>query len=230
MLENIDDTRFEIKFVANECDEYRIQSWILSSPLLFSKAYPERWINNVYFDTFNLDAFAENLSGISDRTKIRYRWYGNHIHPTAGTLEFKRKRNSCGWKHRFNIAQAPYHPGAHWDEIIADIKKNLPPNVLAQFEKNCHPIIINRYLRKYYESHDGKIRATIDTNQQVWDQRLSKKPNFTRPSLSLPKTLVLELKFSRNERERMTNLINLCPLRLSRNSKYVNAIRSIYPY
>lgn len=227
---NVDNTRSEIKFVTAEHHYHHVLGWLLSTPLFFKTAYPNRWVNNVYFDTFDLAACAENLSGISDRTKIRYRWYGPDIHPSEGTLEFKRKRNSMGWKHHFKVPQTLYFSGAKWSDMIKTIEQYLPLDALKKLQTNHLPIIINRYLREYFVSADQKVRATIDTKQNVWDQRYSNQPNFSRPTMNLPKTLVVELKFAHTERDTIASIINTCPLRLSRNSKYINAIRSIYPY
>ena len=87
-------------------------------------------------------------------------------------------------------------------------------------------MFINRYDREYFVSGDGRIRATLDTNQQVYDQRLGQTPNLERPAM-LQDTVVLELKFSHEDRAHGTDLLADVPIRIGRHSKFMNAVRAI---
>ena len=53
-----DTARQEIKFVTNLRDYGLILQWITPHGLGFDIAYPERTVNNVYFDTYELEAYA----------------------------------------------------------------------------------------------------------------------------------------------------------------------------
>ena len=44
-------------------------------------AFPDRIVNNVYFDTPDLAAFEANLWGAPERRKCRLRWYGETFQP-----------------------------------------------------------------------------------------------------------------------------------------------------
>ena len=57
--------RQEIKFVANRSDYDLIEHWVRLHGLGFGIAYPDRTVNNVYFDTHELMAYAENLAGVA---------------------------------------------------------------------------------------------------------------------------------------------------------------------
>ena len=81
-----EDARFEIKFVANEFEVDYVRQWVRLHWACFYVPYPDRWVNNVYFDTLNYFAYEENLSGASARTKVRYRWYGKHDYPEKAQL------------------------------------------------------------------------------------------------------------------------------------------------
>lgn len=87
------DARQEIKFVTNHYNFDKIITWIKMNSYGFIKSYEDRWINNIYFDSYNYDFYAANLSGQSSRSKLRYRWYGQHKYPTEGRLEVKNRRN-----------------------------------------------------------------------------------------------------------------------------------------
>ena len=72
-----DDKRCEIKFVIGGIATESIEPWILMHPAHFRRAYEHRWVNSIYFDNAVLDAYRNNLSGISNRGKVRFRWYGD---------------------------------------------------------------------------------------------------------------------------------------------------------
>jgi hypothetical protein len=84
----------------------------------------------------------------------------------------------------------------------------------------------NRYFRDYFLSRDGMVRVTIDTQQAVWDQRFKPRPNLTRRA-NLPRSLVVEFKFDRENCDVASQLVQGMPIRVSRHSKYINAVRAI---
>ena len=203
-----------------------VKHWLHLHPACFKAPYPDRWVNNIYFDTYHYSAFSENLSGSSSRTKIRYRWYGMELGPATGVLEIKCKRNYYGWKERHRVMRVPYHPGANWYSIRNELLSQLPPHGRRWLQENPLPALINRYHREYFVSSDGMIRVTIDDKQAVWDQRFKPYPNFIHRA-NLPQTLVVEFKFSRNNRDLASRILQGFPIRVSRHSKYINGVRAI---
>ena len=65
--------RYEIKFVLNEL-EYHEAKCFLKIIKAFN-SFPERNVNSVYFDTLEFKSVKDNISGISERKKVRLRWY-----------------------------------------------------------------------------------------------------------------------------------------------------------
>ena len=218
--------RQEIKFVANRSDYGIILQWVNLHPLGFREAYPKRTVNNVYFDTNELLAYAENLAGISQRNKVRYRWYGEHDGPAKGRLEIKQKRNQYGWKQNFDAKEAPWSAGRSWHDVKQSLLSQCGPSAKVWLNQFSIPIMINRYERYYYESACGRIRVTLDFEQQVWDQRYSPCPDYSRKA-NLPETFVFECKFDRYERELASRVLLGLPIRVSRHSKYMNAVSAI---
>lgn len=221
-----EDARLEIKFAAYEVELHRLLHWLRLHAAGFFVPFPNRHVNNIYFDTHHHAAFAENLSGASSRTKVRYRWYGQSVPPDAGVLEVKRKRNYFGWKLRYPVENAPYTEDASWQEIHNLLRGQLPHAGKVWLQSNPVPVLINRYYRRYFLSSNGKVRATVDTRQAVWDQRFKPYPNFDHRA-NLPRTLVVEFKFARNDRNYASSLLQGMPLRVSRHSKYINGVRVI---
>jgi len=218
--------RQEIKFVANRRDTDVIEQWLRLHPLAFRVAFPERFVHNVYFDTFDYMAFAENLAGISQRTKVRYRWYGDSMLPDTGRMEIKCKRNQYGWKLIYKVGKSPCSPDSSWDDIRESIGLQGGPEAMLWLEQNPFPVMINCYRREYYLSACGRIRITLDYDQQVWDQRYKPKPNIELKA-NLPETFVVECKFDRDQRELASKVLVGLPIRVSRHSKYMNAVNAI---
>lgn len=223
------NSRLEIKFVVNELDRDRLINWLTLHPAGFSSPHPPRWISNIYFDTYDYSAFRQNLTGASERSKLRYRWYGVDRYPDRGALELKSKRNYFGWKSRFSVEEPPYIRGDHWRDIRAKLELQLPLDGQIILASNPQPTVLTRYFRRYFTTSDRKVRATIDTQQSVYDQRYKPYPNTSRRA-NISSTVVLELKFSRKDRERAAALMQGLPVRVSRNSKYVIGLRSVHGF
>ena len=220
------DARYEIKFVAYEHQLHRLLHWVKLHKAGFVQAFPDRRINNVYFDTQDCHAYAENLSGASARRKVRYRWYGNALQIDAGTLEVKCKRNYFGWKQRYKISNPPDKGGSSWREIRSSMLTELPKDGQRILLNNPNPVLINQYDRQYFVTNDDVIRLTIDRNQSVWDQRYKPDPNYQHRA-NLCRTLVVEIKFDRAEQTYASQIIQGIPVRVSRHSKYMVGVHTI---
>ncbi len=221
----LEQLRHEIKFVTRANERAAILQWVRNHWAGFGEPYPDRVVNNVYFDSFELAAFHENLSGTSRRSKVRWRWYGDTRVPERGTLEVKRRRGGLGWKLSFPTGGGDLSH-ASWQQLRRRIRGHLDCKARIWFDANPLPILINRYRRRYFASGDGRVRLTMDWDQKVYDQKLRSRPNLRRTA-NLPDTLVVELKFPVREYANASAIIQGLPLRLSRNSKYVIGVQSI---
>ena len=218
--------RYEIKFVANELELNKILNWINLHSANFVCPHPDRQVNNIYFDTYDYSSYEENLTGASSRAKLRYRWYGTSKFAERGVLEVKLKRNFSGWKVNFPISELESCGCENWRDIRNTISRQLPPDGKVWMNQYPQPVLINRYQRKYFVSNDGNIRVTVDTNQQVFDQRMSSLPNF-RSGAHIAKNLVVEFKFDGIHKNIASDFIQSIPIRVSRNSKYILGVHAI---
>jgi len=220
------DARQEIKFVTNHYNYDRVINWIRMNGYGFVKGYADRWVNNVYFDTYDYAFYTANLSGQSSRIKLRYRWYGEEKYPSIGRLEVKNKRNYFGWKDVYPISNPPCNENESWKTIIRNISKQLPQEASNLLLSCGCPIIVNRYKRTYYVSFDNKIRITVDQFQSAYDQRYKSFPALDSNS-NQPDSIVIEIKFSRDNREIANRIMQGFPVRVSRHSKYMNSVDSV---
>lgn len=220
------DARQEIKFVSYEYQLPYLLGWIRLHSAGFFQPHPDRWINNVYFDSHSYHAYSQNLSGASQRTKLRYRWYGEARLPEAGILELKCRRNFFGWKRRYPVDVIPAQKGDSWQDIRARISEQISHEGRKVLEVNPVPVLINRYYRKYFVSRNEKVRITVDIHQAVWDQRYRAHPYFGKKA-NIPHALVVEVKFARQDRELASQILQGIPVRVSRHSKYINGVRAI---
>ena len=220
------DSRYEIKFIAYDHQYALLQNWIKLHELNFYPEYKSRLINNIYFDSFDLNSYKSNIYGDSSRIKLRYRWYESFKKKNMGRFEIKFKRNLYGWKKKFDIPNLNISDQITWKEIRKLISKNLPKKYQYYFKENSIPQIINQYHRDYFVSADKKIRITVDKNHHVFDQRHYQCANLKKKTLT-QRFLVMEFKFDRKLIKEIGSLIKKVPLRSSRNSKYVNSIRAV---
>ncbi len=216
--------RREVKFVSNEIFLPKISAWIYTSRLHLTKQFNQRRVNNIYYDTYGCDAYADNLDGISKRVKLRYRWYGNNRNPQNGSIEIKKRLNAFGFKEAYNVPISGTI--LSHKELKKNIRKNVPQQRIPFLDYYSEPILLNCYVRDYYISQCKKIRITIDKNHGVYDQRFRDNIN-TKVAANILRYIVVEIKFHPNLTEYVSAKIHDIPMRFSRNSKYINSVNSI---
>ena len=219
-------TRYEIKFLSYQVNYPIIKNWLKSNNFNFKKEYNNRIVNNLYFDSNNLDAYKDNLYGHSSRIKARFRWYGDFKEKKVGNLELKFKRNIYGWKERYKVEKLNLENKINWRTIKTTISKNLPLKTRIFFEKNNKPQIVNQYEREYFISNDKKYRITIDRNMKIFNQRNTNEINLKKRAI-IQNYIILEVKFERSCYSKIESLLHNIPIRASRNSKYINSIRTV---
>ncbi|MFL2765702.1 MAG: polyphosphate polymerase domain-containing protein [Paracoccaceae bacterium] len=218
--------RYEIKYAIDGLGIEELHSMLKMHPMHFRPVYSKRQINNIYFDTWDLSAFIDNIEGERNRKKVRLRWYGqlNDI-SIKPILEVKQKSGMLGWKERYEV-----------EPIDVDFKKKIETSQLLKFEGGLRdnilqvsgvdlaflkPTLLNNYEREYYLTADDNFRLTIDTNLQFFDI------NPLRIFSGMPfqqDRIVVELKFLEEYYEMAEFVTSRLPTRLTKSSKYVVGI------
>jgi len=206
MIEN----RIEKKFVLGKYKDDFFKKFLLVNG--FTKQYPDRIISSIYLDTANYDFAKDNINGVSERKKIRFRWYNNNLDDIY--VEEKNKRNFNVWKNIKKIS-------------LPNNEKSLLENLKEYFDKakfkninnfNYKFVLKTNYKRSYWLLSNNKIRATIDI-----DINASSMNNFSKP-IYLGDT-VLEFKFNPLQEEFFRNFFSerFGHLRAQKYSKYVRS-------
>lgn len=205
----MNQNRIEKKFVFGKYKVDFLEKILISKG--FIKSFSSRNVSSIYLDTFNFDFVKDNINGVSQRKKIRFRWYNDDFSKIY--LEEKNKQNFLVKK---NISKA----------INFKKDQNLVQNLQKYFLSldqiynnfNFRFVLKTNYLRSYWINNEKNIRATIDTN-------LSTSPiNDLNRKLDLNET-ILEFKFSPSNEELFRNLFsqNNFNLRSKKYSKYLQS-------
>lgn len=174
----------------------------------FIKSYPQRKVNSIYFDK-NFMFANQNLDGVSDKTKIRLRWYGDSSNPQ---LEFKIKK---GFLNRKEIYQFKNLKFFDINELLYKSEKIIKNRSFF----NLSPISYVAYEREYFEHLFYKdLRLTIDKKISF--------AYFTSKNISQKENIVMELKYKPSLDNKIINMLkfNKFNIKLRKYSKYVQSL------
>ena len=205
----MNENRVEKKFVLGKFKDDFIKKFLSVNG--FIKQYPDREISSVYLDTKNYDFARDNINGISERKKIRFRWYNND--ETKIFFEEKNKKNFQVYKEIKEIELS-----SEKKDLVNKLKEFFFTKETKNNKFNYKFILKTNYHRSYWISDDKKFRATIDTEINA-----SSLKNFLKP-IYLPDT-VLEFKFLPKYEKEFRYFFNSKSYQL-RSQKYSKYIRS----
>lgn len=240
--------RYERKYlIPSHCPEY-LETLVMMHPFFFKQIYHPRIINNIYFDNHTLDSYFANLDGLGDRHKYRVRWYSPVV--KEGNIKTTLTTNTSSphfeIKHRAgdSIRKFLFSSGTAYQAIhqllpveirnLFALESSINENDLSgqshgvslSHVKTLKPIIFNSYERKYFLSHNKKVRVTIDSQVKFLEIR-NGTINWTRVWL-LPAT-ILEIKGELADDSLIAECAKYLPLPLTKSSKYVLGVMSCLP-
>ena len=215
--------RFERKFViASPHYEYLINQIEIDG---WRTLFPKRKINNIYLDDIIKYSYWQSVNGDLLKEKYRIRWYGQTftseriIH--SPVFEIKAKVNAMNYKILKSLEGIQLFEGMHYDnlkkQVFSQLSKHLSENELIKV-LNKEIQFINNYDREYFINDDGRVRLTIDKNQNYFTIEPVIKHFATDESI------VIELKY--NSDKDYENFI--IKTNLTQNSKYKNGINLLF--
>lgn len=214
------EPRYELKQVYSDVVLPELHSWVQMHPAGFRIAYPPRWVNSIYFDTYGLDTFNDHISGVPVRRKLRYRWYGEDLQIAGqGQMEVKNKSELAGWKLIEKLSPDFDLENKSWAVLMGEFCASAN-GIFRELLSVSRPVLLTVYLREYFVSGDGGVRLTIDSRLVGYDQYFQACPNL-QFSHRGDEQVILELKSEVSRFADLTEALSHFPVRAGRYSKFV---------
>jgi hypothetical protein len=166
------------------------------------------------------------VPGIAERLKVRVRWYHDFFAVVEqGILEFKIKRGLVGTKHSYpfprfvmddQFSGHAFERLLHGDQMEPEVRERLIDH---------QPHLINRYLRRYYVSRDGRFRVTVDEDLSFYPVKRFR--NRFIAAHRDPGALVVELKYDTAHELQAHRVASWFPFRPTRSSKYAQGVDAL---
>lgn len=202
------------------------------------------FINSIYYDTPEFDAYFEKIDGADDRYKVRLRFYGEVEEGTdlggvAAFLEVKHRHDNLIHKERLRVP-GDILPAAGDGRInLLDLWDRIPEKARADAEtihelvtrRPLHPVCIVSYYREPLVSRlDPTLRVTVDTSLRVQPPGAWNRASLLNGNLFLPPEMcVVEVKFHWAMPVWLVDICRESGLNLRRYSKYCAAIEQRFP-
>jgi len=219
--------RYERKIPIICPDVKIIRHQVRLHPAGFREIYHSREINNIYFETPSLDCGMANVEGERNRWKIRIRWYGLFFTKISSPrLELKIKQDHLGYKKRFSLPPFTVKKQFDTKRLRVLMLHSSIPKQLRDIIMVMHPVLVNSYLRTYFLSTDSRFRLTLDSDL-MWGSIPSSGSGIIHRQREA-NSVILELKYDRDNDDDAETITNKFPWRVSKNSKYINALSRLY--
>ena len=130
--------------------------------------YPAGRVTSLYFDTPDLDSYADSASGEWERHKVRLRWYDDAVDGAAATvfLERKTRRGLSATKHRrmFAVPAGRLRPDRLSEGVI---DRRALVDTLAEMghhaAERLRPIVAVSYRRRRLVDMLSGVRVSLDS-------------------------------------------------------------------
>ena len=215
--------RYERKFRIEGVSDREIFHIVKMNPYHFSEVFFPRNVNNIYFDTIDKVSYFDNVVGLSDRFKVRIRWYGELFGLIEKpVLEIKIKRNLLGSKYSLKLKPFSLKQGFSIADILEVLEKSDIPELIKRHMASLEPTLVNRYSRCYFLSMNKKFRITLDNDLEYFSVCASK--NSFLHSVNEKLVTILELKYAEQDNDYASEISQYFPFRMTKNSKYITGI------
>ena len=209
------DLRNEIKIVSNnEYYNFFLNIFLENG---FIKSYPRRQVHSLYYDNEIFKCVKDNLSGITPRSKYRFRWYS--LEEEFQGLRFERKLRISEKNTKFIYKVKKLSSTKEFFENVRrkKLREMINHKNKIKLINNLKPVLLVNYTRDYLEMKTGE-RLTIDN--KIGFKNYSNSDNFLRKSFHRDNNLIIfELKFG--DENSLSKLFKVLPSGSSRCSKYL---------
>jgi hypothetical protein len=218
--------RFERKFFVPGWGRKEVEAGIRVHPALFSEIHRIRDVNNLYLDTPDLGGYRDNINGVSSRTKVRVRWYGDLFgRIDTPVLEVKHKRGNVGWKEGFPLPGFELNRDFQAEALAYLLRTaDLPQPVRIRLI-SIEVRLLNRFRRRYFRSADRRFRITVDDGLEWY--RINPRFNSFVARAEDRQQVILELKYKEEHDARAAAITGSFRFRMTRSSKYVRGLEAV---
>jgi hypothetical protein len=220
-------SRYERKFLVDQLDGRQVQAPIKRHPGMFTMPYPPRYVNNLYLDSKWMDNYYDNVNGVSERQKVRIRWYGEFFRAIdKAVLEIKIKQGVVGYKRHFPLA--PFVLDEHFDQKywLDVVGKSELPAAVSCMLRDLDVVLANRYHRYYFATRDQRFRLTLDS--EICYFRVKSGGIRFRHRQNDFRIIVVELKYGQTLDMEAQRMAAFFPFPVTKNSKYVTGIQRVF--
>jgi len=219
--------RYERKYYLSGKEYGFVRTLVLNHPASFREIYYTRMVNNIYLDTPGFDFFYDNVNGNQLRKKIRIRWYDKTFaHQKKLTIEYKLKNGLLGDKISHPLSDIYIGDGFEISQLRDNLKNSPLPIPVANELLTYYPTLLNRYLRDYFISEDGKCRITLDRDLSFF--RIHAGKNFFKTGYHISDDLIMEMKYDPGYETMADSISQDFPFRITKSSKYVIGIQNLF--
>ena len=223
MNNNNDLFRYERKFILEKFSINSLEDLKVYTPTNLYEKYQERIVNSIYFDNLSFSLAYANIDGISNKLKVRIRYYGKSKNLDSPQLEIKSKYGNVGKKDIFNLSAEEIYENNFSFSFFKE--KRFLENPKYNFIKSLNPILKVSYKRNYFLSSCNKFRFTLDTNINFKSfNKNNVEDSLNDENLIYFNKNILELKYSFYDENEASKLTQQLPIRLSSSSKYLFAL------
>ncbi|MBQ6899229.1 MAG: polyphosphate polymerase domain-containing protein [Firmicutes bacterium] len=179
-------------------------------------------ITSLYFDNCFDKALAEKVSGVSQREKFRFRYYGTDTRLIF--LEKKQKVNGLCLKtsEPVSLEQVEEILSGRWQHLTAADHPLLAELAFKMNTQLLRPRTVVRYWREAYIYRAGNVRITFDSNitTGLRPENFLERECPVPAEMTTPDSLILEVKYDEFMPDMVRKLIAPHCTRVQAFSKY----------
>ncbi len=210
-LHNSEEHRYEVKVPLQKGQFIHFENVLKSLGLYPKRVYQDRLVHSIYLDTPKFTSYIDNISGASNRIKVRLRYYDRDIKNLR--LEYKIKNNKASTKNVIEIANKEELDISKYESLkkLFSKESDIPKEILS-----LYPVLEVEYKRSYFILSKD-IRMTVDREIRYKKLYPVKSASF----VSSPVYSVVEFKYPLSMQSEFKKLLYNMPFRIFRHSKYV---------
>lgn len=181
--------RFEKKFLVESFLINNIKAFLHSN--LFNNSFPDRKVTSIYYDDTEFSLLNDSIEGISNRKKMRIRFYNNKSNDAF--LENKIKFGELGTKETKSLSEINNLNQNQEIELISSNNKKYYLSIPSTLDNVYIPQIIVDYKRAYYVNNSD-VRVTLDN--EIRFSKIFKEKGLNTEPIYIPfESSIVEIKY-----------------------------------